>query len=169
MKRSFVCYILLAISLCFAACAGSRHAQQTEPLAAAGPLKKKDRVRLVGFAEKQMGAPYKWGGNTPRGFDCSGFTSYCFGHFGVQLPRTAAEQAKDGKKIRPKKARAGDLIFFEGPERKRKKAIGHVGIVMGGRGNNIKFIHAATNGIIVSYLGDDYFRKRFRTIKRVYK
>jgi cell wall-associated NlpC family hydrolase len=162
--------ILLVVYICFASCTGSRHAQQHAPASASEThkLKSKDRERLVALASKQMGVPYKWGGNTPKGFDCSGFTCYCFGQLGVQLPRTSEDQSKSGKKIRTKKARTGDLIFFKGPNARQKK-VGHVGIVVAGRRNKIKFIHAATNGIMVSSLSEDYYRKRFKTIRRIPK
>ncbi|HTN17254.1 MAG TPA: C40 family peptidase [Chitinophagaceae bacterium] len=122
--------------------------------------------RLVDFASGQLNVPYKWGGSTPKGFDCSGFTTYCFRHFGVQLPRTAADQAQSGKRIRSKKAKAGDLIFFKGPDHKQKKTA-HVGIVVSGKRKQIRFIHAGSKGVTISGLGEEYFSKRFTTIRRV--
>lgn len=162
--------ILLAVCLSLISCTGNRHARKSRPAGSgkSAKLSKKDMHRLVDFASQQLGVPYKWGGNTPKGFDCSGFTTYCFDHFGVQLPRTAIEQSKSGKRIRSKRAKAGDLIFFRGSDRKHRKAA-HVGIVMSGKRKRIKFIHAGSHGITVSELSETYFRKRFKTIRRVRK
>lgn len=142
----------------------TRVAAQDPP--ATHKLGKKQMRRLVDFASGQLNVPYKWGGSTPKGFDCSGFTTYCFRHFGVQLPRTAADQAQSGKRIRSKKAKAGDLIFFKGPDHKQKKTA-HVGIVVSGKRKQIRFIHAGSKGVTISGLGEEYFSKRFTTIRRV--
>lgn len=123
---------------------------------------------LVDYACKQLSVPYKWGGTTPKGFDCSGFTSYCYLHFGVAIPRTAAGQSLTGKKIRCKKAKAGDLIFFKGSDEKQKKT-GHVGIVISGKKKNLKFIHAANKGVAISSMQEDYYARRFKTIRRIRK
>lgn len=120
---------------------------------------------MLAFAEKQLNTPYVWGGSSPKGFDCSGFTWYCYHHFGVELPRTALEQSKSGKKVRGRRAKPGDLIFFKGPDHKVKKP-GHVGIVISGRKKSIRFIHAGSRGIAVSNLGEQYFKKRYRGIRR---
>lgn len=170
MSKLLYYIIFFAAGTFFISCTGSKYATQssTTPNETAFELKRKHMAQLVDFAGKQLNAPYKWGGNTPKGFDCSGFTSYCYNHFGVQLPRTAADQSLTGKKIHSKKAKAGDLIFFKGPNPKKSK-VGHVGIVVSGRRKNIKFIHAANTGIIVSHLNEDYFSQRFKTIRRIRK
>src|ERR1700751_4923758 len=66
---------------------------------------------LIEFANKFIGVPYKAKGKTPAGFDCSGFSYYCFKNYGVNLPFSAPEQAKIGKVISKEEAEAGDLIF----------------------------------------------------------
>jgi cell wall-associated NlpC family hydrolase len=165
MRRCTAYLLFLALCLSVASCGGAKHAVQ--PVTAGSkPMKKKQRKQLADFACRQLNVPYKWGGNTPKGFDCSGFTTYCFAHFGMQLPRTAAEQVQVGKRVRSRKARTGDLIFFKGPDHKVKKT-GHVGIVMSGRRQDIKFIHAGSKGIAMASLREEYFSKRFTTIRRV--
>lgn len=160
-------YAVCLWCLSFAACKTQKQSVRDAPATATEQrLGKKQMKRLVGFASSQLNAPYRWGGSTPKGFDCSGFTTYCFRHFGVQLPRTAADQAQSGKRIRSKKARPGDLIFFKGPDHKQKKTA-HVGIVVSGKRKNIRFIHAASKGITISGLSEEYFSKRFTTIRRV--
>jgi murein DD-endopeptidase / murein LD-carboxypeptidase len=168
MGKLFSYKIFLATCIFFISCAGSKHAAQNSTISysKAHRLKKKDMVQLVDFAHQQLNVPYKWGGNTTKGFDCSGFTSYCFKHFGLVLPRTAIEQSISGKKIRSKKAKVGDLIFFKGSDQKQKK-VAHVGIIVSGRKKNIKFIHAANKGVTISQLSEGYFSKRFKTIRRI--
>ncbi len=73
------------------------------------------------------GVPYRYGGSTPRGFDCSGFTSYLYKKAGVKLPRTASAQRRYAKRISRKTARRGDLVFFHNSGGR----VYHVGIYMG--------------------------------------
>ena len=72
---------------------------------------------------RYTGVPYVWGGNTPRGFDCSGFTRYVYAQVGIHLPRTASAQAAVGKAIPRSQARPGDILYW---------SHGHVGIYVGG-------------------------------------
>jgi hypothetical protein len=74
---------------------------------------------LIAYAAKFEGVPYVYGGTTPKGFDCSGYTQYVFGHYGLKLPRTSQEQAKAGIGISASDLSPGDLIFSdwgEGPD-----------------------------------------------------
>ncbi len=87
------------------------------------------------IATQFLGTPYRWGGTTPKAFDCSGFVRYCYKKMGVSLPRTAREQFKKGMRVAGKALRAGDLIFFD----MMKGYVSHVGMYIGGG----KFIHAA--------------------------
>ncbi|GAA4458627.1 C40 family peptidase [Rurimicrobium arvi] len=160
-------YIVLLMSvLFFVACRTARPVSKEETHNGVTKLRSRHMKRLVEFAALQLNAPYKWGGSSPKGFDCSGFTWYCFNHSGLTLPRTALEQSTSGKKVRGRKAKTGDLIFFKGPDHQQKK-VAHVGIVVSGRKQNIKFIHAGSKGITISMLREDYFRKRFKGIRRV--
>jgi cell wall-associated NlpC family hydrolase len=73
------------------------------------------------------GVPYRYGGSSPRGFDCSGFTSYVYRQAGVGLPRTASAQRRAARWISRSNARPGDLVFFH-----RGGRVYHVGIYAGG-------------------------------------
>ncbi len=81
---------------------------------------------IVNYARQFLGTPYVWGGTTPGGFDCSGFTQYVFRNFGIELPRTSSAQATVGTRVSAADARPGDLVAWPG----------HVGIYTG-NGNNI--------------------------------
>lgn len=93
---------------------------------------------VVVYAAKFLGTRYVWGGTTPSGFDCSGFTKYVYGHFGINLNRVSRDQAQQGMKVSKSELKPGDLVFFGSP-------IHHVGIYVG---NNM-FIHAPRTGDVV--------------------
>jgi cell wall-associated NlpC family hydrolase len=93
---------------------------------------------IVAYASNYLGVPYVWGGNTPSGFDCSGFTKYVYGHFGITLNRRASQQANQGVPVSRDQLQPGDLVFFGNP-------IYHVGIYVG----NGCFIHAPQTGDVV--------------------
>lgn len=101
---------------------------------------------IVAYAKKYLGYKYVYGGSTPSGFDCSGFTSYVYGHFGYSLTRTSSGQASNGKAISKSDLQVGDLICFA--RSSGSKTVGHVGIYIGGG----QFIHAANSrkGVIIS-------------------
>ncbi len=82
--------------------------------------------RLVKIAASERGTPYRYGGSTPRGFDCSGFTRWVYARAGKRLPRTSAAQAAATRNIPRRAARRGDLIFFHSGGR-----VYHVGIYAG--------------------------------------
>jgi cell wall-associated NlpC family hydrolase len=82
---------------------------------------------VVRAAREYLGVRYKWGGTTPRAFDCSGFTRYVFARYGIELPRTAHEQAAFGTAPFPGDLRPGDLLFFYGGQGAQ-----HIAIYVGG-------------------------------------
>jgi peptidoglycan DL-endopeptidase LytE len=102
-------------------------------------------------AKKYIGTPYLWGGSTPAGFDCSGFTSYVFNKVGVSIPRTASTQWSGLKVVSNPKP--GDLVFFEtyapGPT--------HVGIFLG----NNQFIQAGSKGVSIADMTNSYWKPRY--------
>jgi peptidoglycan DL-endopeptidase CwlO len=92
---------------------------------------------VVGIAMQYLGTPYVWGGASPAGFDCSGFTMYVYAQVGVSLPHNAAMQYGYGSPVSGDALAPGDLVFFNG--------LGHVGIYIGGN----QFIHSPHTGDVV--------------------
>ncbi len=94
--------------------------------------------QIVDYAKQFLGVPYVYGGNGPSSFDCSGFTSYIYRHFGYTLNRTASTQLSNGVAVSKSELQPGDLVFFR---YNTSYPASHVGIYIG----NGQFIHASTN------------------------
>jgi cell wall-associated NlpC family hydrolase len=114
------------------------------------------RKSILRTARKYLGVPYRYGGDDPRGFDCSGFVMYVYEANNISLPRATKAQFDRGKRISLGRVRPGDLLFFQTSRRR----ISHVGIYAG-KG---RFIHAPSSGKRISYasLENIYWKKRFR-------
>jgi len=115
---------------------------------------------VLAKAAEYLGTPYKYGGQGPGGFDCSGFVSYIFGQFGYNLPHNAASQANLGIAVNKNELLPGDLVFFGG------SAINHVGIYSGSG----KFIHSSSprsGGVIYSALSEGYYANGYVTARRI--
>lgn len=120
------------------------------------------QVTVLHTAQSLLGVPYRAGGETPAGFDCTGFVRYVFREAeGLLLPRRSIEQVQFGDPVSPIEMRAGDLVFFR-IERQRSL---HVGIYTG----EGRFIHApSTHGYVnTQSLGIEYWRTRFLGARRV--
>jgi cell wall-associated NlpC family hydrolase len=121
---------------------------------------------IVNTAKKYLGVPYVWGGESPRGFDCSGFTLYVYKDFGFRMAHFAATQANYGKYVPMSSLKAGDLVFFAGQS--GSSAITHVGIYIG----NNQFIHASSSGsngkrVVISELSG-YYLRTYKTARRIF-
>ena len=125
------------------------------------------RDNIISYASGHIGIPYLYGGNSKKGFDCSGFTQYVMGHHGYKLPRTAQSQGDTYSKIKSSEARKGDLVFFGSS----KKNISHVGIISSEKGRSISMIHASSSkGIMISNIGNDsYWTPKIQYYARVVK
>ncbi|WP_461112082.1 C40 family peptidase [Spirosoma jeollabukense] len=122
---------------------------------------------IISFAKEHLSIRYRSGGTTTRGFDCSGFTRFCFKHFGVSLPHSSAAQGNVGEAVAKDEAQPGDLILFKGHGSGGNR-IGHVGLITEVIGDKVKFIHSAWNGgVRYDYLHASYYQQRFMGIRRV--
>ena len=124
------------------------------------------RNELLKDTEKYIGAPYKYGGNTSSGFDCSGYTVKVFSENNENLPRRSVDQSEAGESISVKEVEPGDLVFFA---TSGGSTVTHVGIVHDiGDDGEIKFIHASTSkGVMISSLNEKYWNKAFLFARRV--
>jgi len=118
---------------------------------------------MVDFAMEYIGVPYLYGGSTPKGFDCSGFTKYVMDHFGVSLPRSSSGQFEVGVSVSLSELQTGDLIFYTTSATSSR--ISHVGLYIG----NGQFIHATQPGdtVKVSNLSDSWRVDKYAGARRV--
>ena len=120
---------------------------------------------LLDTAFSYLGTPYKHAGVTRKGMDCSGFVSTTFKAIDVPLSRSSQEMATQGKRIKLKNVRVGDLLFFK---TLRHNRISHVGMVVDVQDGEVKFVHASSKrGVVISSLSENYYKKAFRMAKRV--
>lgn len=120
--------------------------------------------KVIAYSKKFIGVKYVYGGNSPSGFDCSGFIGYVFKNFGVTLNRSAESLYQNGVKVSKSALKAGDLLFFDASYRKSSGTIDHAGIYLGGD----SFIHASSsNGqVLIQSLSE--YRGTYIGAKRVY-
>jgi len=122
-----------------------------------------DRDSIIKYAKKYLDTPYLYAGNNPRkGFDCSGFVSYVFNNFNINLPRSSNGYKNLGTALSPEDFKVGDILVFYGY--KDRTVVGHVGIVCEANGMQSKFIHASSgkaNKVTISELNSEHYTKRF--------
>ena len=112
---------------------------------------------IADFALPFVGYPYVYGGSSPSGFDCSGFTSYVYKQFGYSINRTASAQLDNGYAVSMSELQPGDLVMFK--KGSTSKRATHVGIYIG----NNQFVHASTSsvGVIISSMSEAYYTTGF--------
>jgi cell wall-associated NlpC family hydrolase len=125
------------------------------------PVEEVDDEKLFSFIESWYGTPYRYGGFSKDGVDCSGFTQALMSNiYQLNLPRISAEQYNQSKRISRKELKEGDLVFFK----TNGSSISHVGVYL----RNNKFVHASTSsGVMINDLNDDYYARRFAGSGRV--
>lgn len=121
--------------------------------------------KIIDDATNKIGSPYRFGGTTNAGYDCSGLVFTSFKKYDLSLPRTSKEMAKEGKIISKSNAQKGDLIFFKTGG---SSQINHVGLIVDVNRDDIKFVHSSTKkGVIISSITEDYYQKSFVQINRI--
>jgi cell wall-associated NlpC family hydrolase len=166
MKR-FSSYSVLSLGMVvmLAACSSAPPvAPASRQVAAQAPLPGGSvGTEIAMRAMSLLGTPYKWGGASPGGFDCSGLVRFVHEQLGIYTPRTAAEQYSAARRVRISGIEPGDLLFFRTDDDKR---ISHVAIYTG----EGRFIHAPKTGrqVELRTLDDDYYAPRLAGAGRLF-
>ena len=121
---------------------------------------------IMSSIKSYIGTPYKYGGMSRKGIDCSALLYVSFNTGGIRLPRTAKSQSDFGKNVKWKRLRPGDLVFFKFKQKGEKWW--HSGVISVVEKNKIRFIHASSSrGVVESDLLSDYYRKNVKGFRRV--
>ncbi len=157
--KGLVAGLSLALTACFQGAAVPEPPTGAEVTAPGATAPDPVRSKIVFTALQMVGVPYRYGGEAPDGFDCSGLVQYAYRSAGVSVPRTARAQLDATTPVALAKAREGDLIFF------RSKDYSHVGIYLG----QGRFVHAPSTGNTVSIasFGDAWYRRNFVRAGRI--
>jgi murein DD-endopeptidase len=131
------------------------------PPAASGASSSAAADRAAGHAQKMVGKPYRYGGATPAGFDCSGLVLYSYKQAGVSVPRSTEHLRKQTHVIKAAELKRGDLLFFDQEGKKNS----HVGIYLG----DGTFVHAPSSGKSVRHdrLDNPYWKKHLSERRRI--
>jgi len=125
-------------------------------------------AQLIAYAQTLKGITYKYGSTDPNiGFDCSGFITFVFNHFGVTVPRSSVDFTNVQHEIPVKDAKPGDLILYTGTD-STKKVVGHMGIIETNNHGDITFIHSTSgkaNGVTETPLNTYYQGRYMKTIR----
>jgi hypothetical protein len=130
------------------------------------------RDSIVRFALRQLGTPYVWAGTSPlTGFDCSGFITYVFAHYGVATPHATALLIDAGRPVPRAQAQPGDIVVFTGTA-EGSTTPGHAGIVISALGEMpLRFVHASSarreSGVKISQVENSGYERRFMQVRRV--
>ncbi|MBI3527949.1 MAG: C40 family peptidase [Betaproteobacteria bacterium] len=117
--------------------------------------------KAIVYAKEMLGRPYKYAGDTPAGFDCSGLVKYSYGRAGISMPRDTQAQHRMSVLVSMRSLREGDLLFFD----QEGKKTSHVGLYLG----NGRFIHAPSSGgkVRTDSLNAEFWKKHFVEARRV--
>lgn len=138
------------------------------PAQAQNKKKRRKISTVISTARSYIGTPYRYGGNSKSGIDCSGLIQQCYKKINVKLPRTAKEQSKIGNSKSWGTIREGDIVYFKFKQKGEKWY--HTGMITKATKDEIRFIHASSSkGVIEANLKSDYYRKNVKKFRRVIK
>ncbi|MBS4071584.1 C40 family peptidase [Algoriphagus aquatilis] len=121
---------------------------------------------VIQTAKSYRGTPYRYGGTTKAGIDCSALVYHSFYSIGISLPRRSEDQSKLGEKVPLTQVKPGDVLFFA-TGRKRNE-VSHSGIVTEVEKGDVRFIHSSTSlGVTEDFLSSEYWSKAFLFAKRI--
>ena len=130
--------------------------------------KKQNKITLATkHAKSFIGTPYKYGGNSKNGIDCSSLIQQSYAKIGIKMPRTAQEQAKMGNKKLEGRVRPGDIVYFKFKQKREKWW--HTGMITYVDQEKIKFVHASSSRGVVEDTYNDYYKKHTKYFRRVIK
>ncbi len=148
-------FILICLACQFSSCSSTKK------------IRKKNINQVVDTAKSYRGTPYRYGGTTRSGIDCSALIFHSFASVGVTMPRTSEEQSKIGKKVSERNLEKGDVVFFA--TGKRKRQVTHAGIVTERSKGQVWFIHSSTSlGVTEDNLNNRYWSKAYLFGRRVF-
>ncbi|EPA00077.1 putative lipoprotein [Indibacter alkaliphilus LW1] len=154
IKFFYYLIVLLPILIFSSSCASSKKGKNREV------------DTIISTARSYRGTPYRYGGTTRSGIDCSALIFHAYASVGINLPRTSEAQSKLGKNVSGRNLEKGDLLFFATGKRRRK--VSHAGIVTDVQRGRVIFIHSSTSlGVTEDNLANPYWNKAFLFGKRI--
>ena len=152
-----------SLAIAILALAGCSSTPQKAPVAGSGSTRPTADIagQAAGYAQTMIGKPYRYGGTSPKGFDCSGLVFYSYKQAGVALPHSTDKQRSAARSIKLAELRRGDLLFFN----QEGKKYGHVAIYVG----DGKFVHAPSSGksVLSDRLDSPYWKKHLSEARRI--
>lgn len=154
-RPSIYIFLLVFSLIFFGSCSSSKN------------IRRQNVNKVIETARSYRGTPYRYGGTTRSGMDCSALVYHSFYSVGINMPRTSDAQSKEGKKVTEKSIEKGDVLFFA--TGKKKKQVTHAGIVTDTSKGNIIFIHSSTSlGVTEDNLSQSYWTKAFLFGRRIF-
>lgn len=130
-------------------------------------IRQQNVQQVIDTAKSFQGTPYRYGGSSRTGMDCSALVYLSFRSVGITLPRVSADQSRIGKRVSKRRLKKGDVVFFATGRRRRR--VTHAGIITEKRPGRTYFIHASTSlGVTEDHIQSKYWSKRWVRARRIF-